>query len=121
MGCATEASIWQVIALKRSLDRVDVARERPSFHRAMVDLSDTLLGTSTNRIDARLLLAGRPDAAVWLALSRRAGGADGTDWEDARTALGNQLAAACERALSHAPEASFVDAVERIQRRVEAP
>lgn len=120
-GAATEASLWQVIALKRSLDRIDVARERPSFHRAMVDLSDTLLGTSTNRIDARLLLAGRPDAAVWLALSRRAGGADGTDWEDARTALGNQLAAACERALSHAPEASFVDAVERIQRRVEAP
>ncbi|MEC8424482.1 MAG: hypothetical protein VX000_11945, partial [Myxococcota bacterium] len=86
-SAGASAAVWRVIALKSVLDRLDVARDRPSFPSAVVDLADVLLGLGASTVPERLIRARRPDAAVWLAVSRAADGGDGTAWEDARAAL----------------------------------
>lgn len=118
-GATRQATLWRVIALKGVLDRLDVARDRPSFPQAVVDLSDALVGTGAGSVPERLLRARRPDAAVWLAVSRAADGGDGTAWEDARRALAARLVAACEAALATGPEPELADALRRIARRAE--
>lgn len=116
-GSSEEASLWRVIAWKRALDRLEVARERPSLSQALVDLADVLRGTGEAPVSARVLLSSRPDPALWLEVTRAAGGADGTTWEDARMALAARLASACDAALAHPRPEDVAEALRRIQRR----
>ena len=120
-GAAGPAALWRVVALKGVLDRLDVARDRPSFPAAVVDVADVLVGLGARTIPERLIRARRPDPAVWLAVSRAADGGDGAAWEDARAALAARLDAACEAALAATSEPDLIDAVQRIQRRAGAP
>lgn len=111
------ASLWRVIALKSVLDRLDVARDRPSFPAAVVDLADALVGLGASTVPERLIRARRPDPAVWLAVSRAADGGDGTAWEDARGALAKRLVEACDAALATAPSPDLEDGLRRIRTR----
>lgn len=119
-GATGPAALWRVIALKGVLDRLDVARDRPSFPGAVADLADVLVGLGASTIPERLLRARRPDPAVWLAVSRAADGGEGAAWEDAREALATQLVLACEAALATNPEDALRDALTRIRERADA-
>jgi hypothetical protein len=116
-GATGPAALWRVIALKGVLDRLDVARDRPSFPGAIVDLADVLVGLGASTVPERLIRARRPDPAVWLAVSRAADGGDGAAWEDARAALAAQLMLACDAALPTSPDDEHRDALSRIRRR----
>jgi hypothetical protein len=114
---SSEAALWRVIALKRVLDTLDVARDRPSFSAALGDIGDVLVGLGGNPVPERLLRARHPDPAVWLATSRGAGGGDGTSWEDARGALSALLVKTCALALETTLSEDEQQQVQRIQRR----
>lgn len=84
--------IWQIIALKESLDGMDAGRETVRFPIAMIDLCDALHGTVSGSLDLHLMRRLREDSAVWLEVSRYVGVEGVTDWEEARVAIGSLLA-----------------------------
>lgn len=111
------AASWRVIALKESLDTLDVGRETVLFPRAIAQLVDALNGTGASAMDLRLLQRQRPDGTVWLSLSRAVGAEGSIEWEGARLALGRHLQREAERALSLVQDQSSRELLDRIARR----
>lgn len=112
-----EAALWRVIAAKRVLDTLDVARDRPSFAASVDELADLLIGQGASTVPERLLRARRPDEAVWLAVARGLGVTDATQWEDARAALAAHVVVRCDEALARDLVEADRDAITRIRRR----
>lgn len=92
------AAAWRVVALKESLDTLEVGRDTAMFPAAMVDLVDALLGTGAGPLEAEILQKRSPDAQVWLSVSRAVGAEGVTDWEGARVAIGQHLEREATRA-----------------------
>ncbi|MEQ1501747.1 MAG: hypothetical protein ABMB14_05925 [Myxococcota bacterium] len=111
------AAIWQVVALKETLDSFEVGRETGLFPDITVQLADALLGTGAGPLDAQILRKQRPDAVVWLAVCRAVGAEGITDWEGARVALGQHLAREASRAAGLTTDQSAVATLERIRKR----
>ena len=114
---ACDAETWQVIALKESLDTMDVGHDTVLFPRAMVDLADALIGTAAGPLEAQLVRRRTPDPAVWLALGRAVGTEAVTDWEGARVALGGHLEAQAKQAQAACDDDELAPLFERIIRR----
>lgn len=87
----TLGHVWQVIALKEALDTMEVAHDSVMYPDGSVALVDAVLGTGGGPLDDQVLRKRRPDAGVWLAVSRAVGEEGVTDWEGARAALGQHL------------------------------
>jgi hypothetical protein len=114
---ASLAAAWQAVAVKEAVDSLEVGRDTVMFPTAMVELADALIGTDAGPLDAAVLRKARPDAAVWLAVTRAVGGDDATDWEGARVALGQHLSRLAARAASGASDAEVRAALETIGKR----
>ncbi len=112
-----DAKAWQVIALKESLDTMDVGHDTVLFPRAMVDLADALIGTGAGPLEAQLLRRRTPDPAVWLALGRAVGTEAVTDWDGARVALGGHLEALAREAQDACDDSELEPLFERTIRR----
>jgi len=112
-----DAEAWQVIALKEALDTMDVGHDSVLFPRAMVDLTDALIGTGAGPLEAQLLRRRTPDPAVWLALGRSVGTEAVTDWEGARIALGGHLEAQATQARERCDDDALDPLFDRIIRR----
>jgi len=87
------------------------------FPRAMVDLTDALIGTGAGPLEAQLLRRRTPDPAVWLALGRSVGTEAVTDWEGARIALGGHLEAQATQARERCDDDALDPLFDRIIRR----
>lgn len=111
------ASIWRVIALKSSIDSLEVGRDTALFPTAMVGLVDALLGSGGGPLDVRLLRERRPSAATWLAIARAIGTEGVTDWEGTRAALGDHLADEARRAAALTGPGETAHLLARIARR----
>jgi hypothetical protein len=111
------AAIWQVVALKETLDSLDVGRDSPLFPQLAVDLTDVLVGTGAGPLEAPLLRKQRPDAQTWLVVARAVGSEGVSDWEGARVALGEHLQGEAQRASAATSEASWKELLDRIAGR----
>jgi hypothetical protein len=116
---AALASIWRVIAVKDSLDHMDVAVETVAFPSAAIDLVDALLGTGSGPLEADLVRVRRGEPATWNALARSVGDDGVTDWSAARAALGRHLAAEVDAATKVCPDPSWLPLLERIGSRAQ--
>jgi hypothetical protein len=114
---ASLVAAWQVVALKESVDSLEAGRDTAVFGRAVVDLADALLGTDAGAIEAPTLRKTRPDAQVWLTISRAVDEEGATDWAGTRVALGRHLQAEAGRAMGIAPNAEVREVLQRISRR----
>lgn len=116
---AATVAVWQAIALKAALDRLEVTRERVGVPGAWADLADALLGTGGGSVPQHLLRTRTPTAATWLALSRAAGATDATTWNDCHAALERRLDDVVGFALSQESLPSDTRALlQRIRRRL---
>jgi hypothetical protein len=113
---AAPVALWKVIALKEALDRLEVARETPLFHRSLVDLCDALLGNGAGPLDTNVVQRAQAGPPTWLALGR-AVGTETTEWEEARAALGRLLAAQVDAALAFPWDAETRTLLDRVGRR----
>lgn len=111
------AGIWQVIALKETLDSLEVGRETALFPDLMVDLADALLGTGAGPLEASLLRKQRPDAQVWLSVCRAVGTEGVTDWEGTRVAVGEHLEREVARTLALTQDPELRSLLERVGNR----
>ena len=111
------SAAWRVIALKESLDTLEVGHDTVMFPAAVVDLVDALLGTGGGPLDGRILQKRRPDAGVWLALSRAVGTEGVVDWEGARAAIGAHLLAETDEALALVADPQMTEDLTRIRKR----
>lgn len=111
------AAIWQVVAMKETLDSLEVGRDTALFPELMVDLADALLGTGAGPLEASLLRKQRPDAQVWLSVSRAVGTEGVTDWEGARLAVGQHLAREVARAAALTADPDLRSLLERVGNR----
>ena len=111
------ASVWRVVALKESLDTMDVGKDTVLFPSALIDLVDALLGTGGGPLDAGILRRRRPDSTVWLVLGRAVGVEGTVDWAGVREALGRHLLSETERALATIKSPRMRTDLERIRRR----
>lgn len=111
------AATWSVIALKESIDSLDVGRDTALFPEAILDLSDALLGTGGGPLEMEILRRRRPEPQVWLTVARAVGDEGITDWEGVRIALGHHLAAEARRAGALVEDAEWKAMLERVERR----
>lgn len=111
------AGVWRVVALKETIDSLDVGRDTALFPELATDLADALIGTGASALEAPMLRKQRPDAQTWLVIGRAVGAEGLSDWEGARVALGKHLEAEARRALAGTTEASWKDLLERIAKR----
>lgn len=111
------SAAWQAVALKEAVDTLEVGRETVMYPEAILRLADALVGTDAEPLAATALRKARPDAAVWLSVSRAVGADDSTDWEGARVGLGKHLAAVATRAAVVAADPEVKAALERIATR----
>ena len=111
------AAVWQVVALKETIDSLEVGRDSALFPELMVDLADALLGTGAGPLEASLLRKQRPDAQVWLSVSRAVGTEGVTDWEGARLAVGQHLGREVARAAALTSDADLRSLLERVGNR----
>jgi hypothetical protein len=111
------AALWQVVALKETLDSLEIAQQTPLFPSVMLDLADVLLGTGAGPLESALLRKQRPDAQVWLAVSRAVGAEGVTDWEGARVALGEHLQREVDRAAGLTTDPTTTEILQRIRAR----
>lgn len=95
---ARHARLLQLAALVESIDGMDVARDTVRWHRAMVDLVDSLAGSGAEPPDSLVLRQRSPDPSTWLAIARSVGAEQATTWDEADAAL-RTFAAARARAL----------------------
>jgi hypothetical protein len=114
---AALAAAWQAVALKESVDAVEVGRDTILFPDDAVDLVDALIGTGAGPIEADVLRKGRADPQVWLSLSRAVGDDGSTDWDGARPALVRHLRQVVDAAIPGATEPETRSALETIARR----
>jgi hypothetical protein len=114
---ATLSAVWQVVALKESIDTLEVGRDTAMFSEALLDLSDALLGTGGGPLEMEMLRRRRPDPHVWLTVARAVGDEGITDWDGVRVALGHHLAAEARRAASLVEDAEWKGMLERIDKR----
>jgi hypothetical protein len=112
-----DAEAWQVIALKESLDTMDVGHDTILFPKAIIDLTDALIGTGAGPLEAHLLRRRTPAPAVWLALGRSVGREAVTDWDGARIALGAHLEAQTKQARDQCDDDDLQPLFDRIIRR----
>ena len=111
------AAAWRVIALKESMDTLDVGHDTALFPSALVGMVDALLGTGGGPLGAQLLRKGRPDSQVWLELGRAVGEDGVVDWEGTRVAVGRHLQGVVTRTLALDPPDAMRASLERIGRR----
>jgi hypothetical protein len=111
------AATWKVIALKESLDGMDVGHDTVLFPRATLALTDALLGSGAGPLDLSLLRRRRPEPQVWLELARATGSEGATDWSDARVAIGEHLRAQTHLALELSSDEEIRPLLERISTR----
>lgn len=109
-------NLWTVIALKDAVDTMDVGHDTVLFPKAMMDLTDALMGTGAGPLPADLLRYRKADEHVWLTLGRAVGSDATTDWEQVRAALGAHLQREARAALDTAPEETH-ELLDRIARR----
>ena len=111
------AAVWRVIALKETIDSLDVGRDSALYPQLAADLTDALLGTGAGPIEATLLRKQRPDPQTWLVIGRAVGVEGVADWEGARAALGEHLAAESRRAAAEITSSeTLLPAVELLNR-----
>jgi hypothetical protein len=111
------AATWSVIALKESIDSLEVGRDTALFPEAILDLSDALLGTGGGLLEMEILRRRRPEPQVWLTVARAVGDEGITDWEGVRIALGHHLAAEARRAGALVEDAEWKAILERVEKR----
>ena len=111
------AALWQVIALKEAVDSMDVGHDTVIFPRAVLDLTDALLGTGAGPLDLSLLRKQSPDAQAWLEISRAVGTEGVTDWSETRAALGQHLRDQAQRASTLVDDPALADLLGRISSR----
>lgn len=111
------AAVAQIAALKDAIDGFEVGLEHNRFRPR--PLLDALTGTGAGPLPARLLERSRPDATVWLELSRACAGADGTSQEEALDHLYAWLVTQVDAALATAPPPDQVVLLERIRSRAQ--
>ena len=109
--------LWQVIALKEALDTMDVAHDTVMYPEGALDMLDAVLGTGGGPLDDQMLRKRRPDASVWLGLSRAVGEEGVTDWEGTRAAIGRHLKREADAAAEHVTTAPERALLERISSR----
>jgi hypothetical protein len=109
--------IWQVIALKEAIDTMEVAHDTVMYPEGSLALVDAVLGTGGGPLDDATLRKRRPDAGVWLAISRAVGEEGVTAWEGARAALGQHLKNEAEDARAAVDDEAIASLLERISRR----
>ncbi len=96
---AAGAAVWQVIALKRALDTLEVSLDKPSLYRRLPQIADALAGSREGTIELAFLRHRTPTPGMMLTVSRMAGGPPTSDATQAIEAVGIRLRAACDQAL----------------------
>ncbi len=114
-GPARFVAIWRVIAWKGAVDELWAAWDRPQALHAMDRVVELLALDSPRALDLTTLLRPAPDSAWTLAVTRAAGGPEGTSKEALFRALYGRVAAETKAAIPAAPAEAAVLA--RIERR----
>ena len=111
------AAAWRVVAFKKLVDTVEVTHGRPNFSAHILDMMDTLVGTTSGSLDASLLTRRRLDETSILSISRMLPGSDTTDIAGLLKGLNQHLSGLCDTALSTQLAPDQRPLVERIKRR----
>jgi hypothetical protein len=117
---AAGAAVWQVIALKRALDTLEVSLDKPSLYRRLPQIADALTGSQEATIELAFLRHRTATPGMMLTISRMAGGQPTSDAMQAIEAVGIRLRDACDVALKHGLPAAHEAVIKRIRLSVTA-
>jgi len=117
---AAGASVWQVIALKRALDTLEVSLDKPALYRRLPQIADALAGSQEATIELAFLRHRTATPGMMLTISRMAGGQPTSDAMQAIEAVEERLKKACDTALGHRLPAAHATVIKRIRASVSA-
>ena len=111
---------WSVIATKEALDTLEASLDKPSLYRRLPAVADTLTGLNGEAVDLAFIRHRVASPALYLTISRIAGGAHSTQADGALLAVKMRLIAVCDEALGHPMPTDTADQIRRIRRQTKA-
>ena len=111
------ARAWMLIALKASVDTVEVSLDRPTLTAALPELIDALVGTGDASFPSGILRRGGPSPQLFLDLSRGMGGPDQLDGTGLLANLKARLVAVADRALALPQPPELSEPLTRVRER----
>jgi hypothetical protein len=111
---------WAVIATKETLDTLEASLDTPSLYRRLPAVADTLTGLNGGAVDLAFIRHRVASPALFLTISRLAGGAHSTQAEGALLAVKMRLIAVCDEALGHPMPKDAADQIRQIRRHTQA-
>lgn len=112
---------WQVVAVKRALDTLEVAHATASFGRTIPIIAEVLSGTGGGPVEQSLLRYRRKEPTALIQLSRLAGGAPSADIDGTIIAVRHRLIETCNAALSVQNQGPIAALIHRIGTRAALP